>query len=106
MAQENLAGVRTVKAFAREKYEITKFLSHNKRYYEFQNQHANKADCAPDIINIIFYTGHQLACVGIVKIVDRHYWYAYLFAIICLLLQVGLDMLAPQVTRQIVELSK
>lgn len=34
VAQENLAGVRTVKAFAREKYEIRKFLSHNKRYYE------------------------------------------------------------------------
>ncbi len=34
VAQENLAGVRTVKAFAREKHEITKFLSHNKRYYE------------------------------------------------------------------------
>ena len=34
VAEENLAGVRTVKAFAREKYEITKFLSHNKRYYD------------------------------------------------------------------------
>lgn len=34
VAQENLAGVRTVKAFAREKHEITKFLSHNNRYYE------------------------------------------------------------------------
>ncbi len=34
VAQENLAGVRTVKAFAREKFEINKFLSHNKRYYE------------------------------------------------------------------------
>ena len=34
VAQENLAGVRTVKAFAREKFEIKKFLSHNKRYYE------------------------------------------------------------------------
>lgn len=34
VAQENLAGVRTVKAFAREKFEISKFLSHNKRYYE------------------------------------------------------------------------
>lgn len=34
VAQENLAGVRTVKAFAREKFEITKFLSHNKRYYD------------------------------------------------------------------------
>jgi len=34
VAQENLAGVRTVKAFAREKHEIKKFLSHNKRYYD------------------------------------------------------------------------
>lgn len=34
VAQENLSGVRTVKAFAREKFEINKFLSHNKRYYE------------------------------------------------------------------------
>ena len=31
VAEENLAGVRTVKAFAREKYEIGKFLSHNNR---------------------------------------------------------------------------
>ena len=29
VAEENLAGARTVKAFAREKYEIKKFLSHN-----------------------------------------------------------------------------
>ncbi|MHB8128205.1 MAG: ABC transporter ATP-binding protein [Mobilitalea sp.] len=34
VAQENLSGVRTVKAFAREKHEIKKFLSHNKRYYD------------------------------------------------------------------------
>lgn len=34
VAQENLSGVRTVKAFAREKHEIKKFLSHNKKYYE------------------------------------------------------------------------
>lgn len=34
VAEENLAGVRTVKAFAREKFEIRKFLSHNSRYYE------------------------------------------------------------------------
>lgn len=32
VAQENIAGVRTVKAFARERFEIQKFLSHNKRY--------------------------------------------------------------------------
>ena len=34
VAEENLAGVRTVKAFAREDYEIKKFLSHNERYYK------------------------------------------------------------------------
>lgn len=34
VAEENLAGVRTVRAFAREKFEIQKFLSHNKRYYD------------------------------------------------------------------------
>ena len=34
VAEENLGGVRTVKAFAREKFEIQKFLSHNKRYYD------------------------------------------------------------------------
>ena len=34
VAQESISGVRTVKAFAREKFEIKKFLSHNKRYYD------------------------------------------------------------------------
>lgn len=42
VAQENLAGVRTVKAFAREKFEIQKFLSHNNRYYEL-NMRQSKA---------------------------------------------------------------
>lgn len=34
VAEENLAGVRTVKAFAREKFEIDKFAKRNKHYYE------------------------------------------------------------------------
>ncbi len=34
IAEENLAGIRTVKAFAREKFEIKKFLSHNQKYYD------------------------------------------------------------------------
>lgn len=38
VAEENLAGVRTVKAFAREKYEINKFFSHNKHYYDLNIQ--------------------------------------------------------------------
>ncbi len=33
-AAENLAGVRTVKAFARESFEINKFHKHNQKYYE------------------------------------------------------------------------
>ena len=33
-AAENLAGVRTVKAFAREGFEIAKFHKHNQRFYE------------------------------------------------------------------------
>lgn len=38
VAQENLSGVRTVKAFAREQHEIKKFLSHNKKYYDLNMQ--------------------------------------------------------------------
>ena len=34
VAEENLAGVRTVKAFARENFEIGKFMSKNAKYYE------------------------------------------------------------------------
>ncbi|MFA9462939.1 MAG: ABC transporter ATP-binding protein [Velocimicrobium sp.] len=34
IAEENLAGVRTVKAFAREKFEIKKFMKHNGHYYD------------------------------------------------------------------------
>lgn len=41
VAEENLAGVRTVKAFAREKHEIAKFLSHNNRYYELNIRQSN-----------------------------------------------------------------
>lgn len=34
-AEENIGGVRTVKAFAREKYEIQKFKEHNEKYCQF-----------------------------------------------------------------------
>ena len=40
IAQENIAGVRLVKAFAREKYEINKFLKSNKQYYELNMNQA------------------------------------------------------------------
>ncbi len=34
MAQQDIAGIRLVKAFAREKYETEKFLKVNKDYYD------------------------------------------------------------------------
>lgn len=40
VAQENLAGVRTVKAFAREAHEIKRFSRHNKRYYDLNMDQA------------------------------------------------------------------
>ena len=40
VAQENLAGVRTVKAFAKEDYEIEKFKKHNQKYYDLNMQQA------------------------------------------------------------------
>lgn len=40
VAQENLAGVRTVKAFAREDYEINKFKAHNKKFYQLNMEQA------------------------------------------------------------------
>lgn len=35
IAEENIGGVRTVKAFAREKYEIEKFKKHNEQYCRY-----------------------------------------------------------------------
>lgn len=40
IAQENIAGVRLVKAFAREKHEVNKFLSKNKGYYQLNYEQA------------------------------------------------------------------
>lgn len=38
VAQENIAGVRLVKAFARETHEVNKFLKQNKKYYSLNVQ--------------------------------------------------------------------
>ncbi|HHT97786.1 MAG TPA: ABC transporter ATP-binding protein [Clostridiales bacterium] len=38
VAQENIAGSRTVKAYAKEDFEIKKFFSRNKRYYNLNMQ--------------------------------------------------------------------
>lgn len=61
VAQENLAGVRTVKAFAREEYEIQKFKKHNKKYYDLNMKQARTlAKYHP---NISFYTKVLLVAV-------------------------------------------
>ena len=43
VAQECISGVRTVKAFAREGYEIEKFSRHNRRFYELNMRQAKTA---------------------------------------------------------------
>lgn len=40
IAQEDIAGIRLVKAFSREKYEINKFLKMNKVYYDLNMEQA------------------------------------------------------------------
>lgn len=40
VAQECIAGVRTVKAFAREQYEIEKFNRHNRKFYQLNMRQA------------------------------------------------------------------
>ena len=39
-AQEDIAGIRLVKAFAREKFEVNKFLKMNKKYYDLNMKQA------------------------------------------------------------------
>ncbi len=42
VVEENLVGVRTVKAFARENYEIEKFVKHNNKFYDL---HIEQSKC-------------------------------------------------------------
>ena len=62
-AQENIAGVRLVKAFAREKYEINKFFEQNKENYRLNVEQAKVwADFFPKIellsnVVIVLVTG-------------------------------------------------
>ncbi len=53
VAQENLSGVRTVKAFAREQFEIDKFSEHNQKYYELNMDMARTLIKAQPYINFI-----------------------------------------------------
>ncbi len=55
VAEENLAGVRTVKAFAREQMEIEKFRKHNENYYNLNMKEAK--------LNVRYYPIFQLAAM-------------------------------------------
>lgn len=60
-AQENIAGVRLVKAFAREKHEILKFLGLNKKNYELNMDKAHVI--AKYFPNIEFLTNVSIVAV-------------------------------------------
>lgn len=53
VAQECLAGVRTVKAFAREDYEIEKFGRHNRRFYDLNMTMARRAANHQPVISFL-----------------------------------------------------
>lgn len=63
VAQECLAGVRTVKAFAREDYEIQKFSGHNRKFYDLNMKQARlMANYQP----LITFTGKTMLLAVII----------------------------------------
>lgn len=70
VAQENLAGVRTVKAFAREEYEIKKFKEHNKKYYDLNmNQAGYLAKYQPRITFLTRFLIMAVIIIGGIMVV-------------------------------------
>ena len=63
-ASENLAGVRTVKAFSREQFEISKFHAHNKKFYELNVQQSR--------VFVTYYPLFQIITVVLPLIVLFH----------------------------------
>ena len=53
VAQENLAGVRTVKAFARERYEIKKFKKRNQAFYDINMEQAKLVAIYQPVISFV-----------------------------------------------------
>lgn len=53
VAQECISGVRTVKAFAREEYEIRKFSRHNRRFYELNMSLVNSLSNHQPVISFL-----------------------------------------------------
>ena len=53
VAEENLAGVRTVKAFAREEFEMNKFRKRNQRFYSLNMRQAGMAAAYQPMISFM-----------------------------------------------------
>ena len=53
VAEENLAGVRTVKAFAREEFEMKKFRNRNQRFYSLNMKQARMAATYQPLISFM-----------------------------------------------------
>ena len=71
-AQENISGVRLVKAFAREKHEILKFLKLNDRNYELHiNQTNIMADYFPAIEFLTNLSAVCVICIGGIFVVQK-----------------------------------
>lgn len=63
VAEENLAGVRTVKAFAKEEYEKEKFFRHNQRFYDLNMR---QADLAARYQPLISFLGKALLLLVVI----------------------------------------
>jgi len=72
VVQENLAGVRTVKAFAREKYEMEKFLNHNENYYNLNMKQAQTiSKYRPNIQFITSFLSILVVFVGGILVISK-----------------------------------
>ncbi|MGH4118981.1 ABC transporter ATP-binding protein [Clostridium sp.] len=71
-AQENIAGARLVKAFAREKHETTKFLNHNKTNYHLNMKQAKIwSRHFPMIEFLCNISVLAVVCAGGVLVIDK-----------------------------------
>lgn len=63
VAQENLSGIRLVKAFAREKYEIIKFLNTNQELYELNLTQAKLVSLFTPVLECLTQFSHIMLIV-------------------------------------------
>ena len=80
-AQEDIAGIRLVKAFSREKYEISKFLKLNKSYYDLNMNQAKiignyfpKIEFLSNISLVIMIVMNEEITVGVLVAFSGYIW--------------------------------